>query len=59
MTGHGGGNKFLKFQDTEELKSHDLVDAVKQIKEKNWSEIYCQKAPITSCVGLLLSQIDL
>ncbi|KAJ4782225.1 GPI-anchor transamidase [Rhynchospora pubera] len=34
MTGHGG-NEFLKFQDTEELQSHDLADAVKQMKEKN------------------------
>ncbi|KAK9705585.1 hypothetical protein RND81_07G068200 [Saponaria officinalis] len=33
MTGHGG-NEFLKFQDSEELQSHDLADAVKQMKEK-------------------------
>ncbi|KAK7304134.1 hypothetical protein RJT34_15206 [Clitoria ternatea] len=33
MTGHGG-NEFLKFQDKEELQSHDLADAVKQMKEK-------------------------
>lgn len=34
MTGHGG-DEFLKFQDSEELQSHDLADAVKQMKEKN------------------------
>ncbi|KAJ7963858.1 GPI-anchor transamidase [Quillaja saponaria] len=33
MTGHGG-DEFLKFQDNEELQSHDLADALKQIKEK-------------------------
>ncbi|KAG2320102.1 hypothetical protein Bca52824_013315 [Brassica carinata] len=33
MTGHGG-DEFLKFQDAEELQSHDLADAVKQMKEK-------------------------
>ncbi|XP_076895848.1 uncharacterized protein LOC143548625 [Bidens hawaiensis] len=33
MTGHGGDG-FLKFQDSEELQSHDLADAVKQMKEK-------------------------
>lgn len=33
MTGHGG-DEFLKFQDSEELQSHDLADAVKQMKEK-------------------------
>ncbi|KAJ0704112.1 putative peptidase C13, legumain [Helianthus annuus] len=33
MTRHGG-DKFLKFQDSEELQSHDLADAVKQMKEK-------------------------
>ncbi|XP_049401611.1 uncharacterized protein LOC125865457 [Solanum stenotomum] len=33
MTGHGG-EEFLKFQDSEELQSHDLADAVKQMKEK-------------------------
>ncbi|XP_052208365.1 uncharacterized protein LOC127812085 isoform X2 [Diospyros lotus] len=34
MTGHGG-DEFLKFQDSEELQSHDLADAVKQMKEKS------------------------
>ncbi|ONK66629.1 uncharacterized protein A4U43_C06F10340 [Asparagus officinalis] len=34
MTGHGG-DEFLKFQDKEELQSHDLADAVKQMKEKH------------------------
>lgn len=34
MTGHGG-DQFLKFQDSEELQSHDLADAVKQMKEKS------------------------
>ncbi|PHT45477.1 GPI-anchor transamidase [Capsicum baccatum] len=33
MTGHDG-DEFLKFQDSEELQSHDLSDAVKQMKEK-------------------------
>ncbi|CAA6655135.1 unnamed protein product [Spirodela intermedia] len=33
MTGHGG-DQFLKFQDSEELQSHDLADAVKQMSEK-------------------------
>uniref|UniRef100_M1AUA6 Gpi-anchor transamidase n=1 Tax=Solanum tuberosum TaxID=4113 RepID=M1AUA6_SOLTU len=33
MTGYGG-DEFLKFQDSEELQSHDLTDAVKQMKEK-------------------------
>ncbi|KAL6561443.1 hypothetical protein OROMI_017044 [Orobanche minor] len=33
MTGHGGDG-FLKFQDSGELQSHDLADAVKQMKEK-------------------------
>ncbi|KAJ8556121.1 hypothetical protein K7X08_022879 [Anisodus acutangulus] len=33
MTGHGG-DEFLKFQDSEELQSRDLADAVKQMKEK-------------------------
>ena len=40
MTGHGG-DEFLKFQDSEELQSHDLADAVKQMKEKRrWENIY-------------------
>lgn len=34
MTGHGG-DEFLKFQDSEELQSHDLADAVKQMEEKH------------------------
>lgn len=34
MTGHGG-DEFLKFQDSEELQSPDLADAVKQMKEKH------------------------
>ncbi|XP_042517753.1 putative GPI-anchor transamidase isoform X1 [Macadamia integrifolia] len=33
MTGHGG-DEFLKFQDSEELQSHDLADVVKQMREK-------------------------
>ncbi|KAF7131779.1 hypothetical protein RHSIM_Rhsim09G0040000 [Rhododendron simsii] len=33
MTGYGG-DEFLKFQDSGELQSHDLADAVKQMKEK-------------------------
>ncbi|XVF06365.1 hypothetical protein REPUB_Repub06bG0041800 [Reevesia pubescens] len=35
MTGHGG-DEFLKFQDSKELQSHDLADAVKQMKEMHW-----------------------
>ncbi|KAK9705610.1 hypothetical protein RND81_07G070400 [Saponaria officinalis] len=35
MTGHGG-DEFLMFQDSEELQSHDLADAVKQMIEKRW-----------------------
>jgi len=39
MTGHGG-DEFLKFQDSEELQSHDLADAVKQMKEKHrWDNL--------------------
>ncbi|XVF00614.1 hypothetical protein REPUB_Repub04eG0015800 [Reevesia pubescens] len=34
MTGHEG-DEFLKFQDSKELQSHDLADAVKQMKEKH------------------------
>ncbi|PKA60962.1 Vacuolar-processing enzyme alpha-isozyme [Apostasia shenzhenica] len=34
MSGHGG-DEFLKFQDSEELQSHDLSDVVKQMKEKH------------------------
>jgi hypothetical protein len=41
MTGHGG-DEFLKFQDSEELQSHDLADAVKQMKEKHRWFILCQ-----------------
>lgn len=33
MTGHGG-DQFLKFQDSEEIQSHDLADAIEQMKEK-------------------------
>lgn len=33
MTGHGGDN-FLKFQDTEEINSHDLADALQQMFER-------------------------
>lgn len=33
MTGHGGDN-FLKFQDTEEINSHDLADALQQMHER-------------------------
>lgn len=40
MTGHGG-DEFLKFQDSEELQSHDLADAVKQMKEKHRCDTLC------------------
>ena len=33
MTGHGG-DEFLKFQDTEEISSHDIADAFQQMWEK-------------------------
>jgi len=33
LTGHGG-DEFLKFQDVEELSSHDLADAFEQMHEK-------------------------
>lgn len=33
MTGHGG-DEFLKFQDAEEISSHDLADAFQQMWEK-------------------------
>jgi len=33
MTGHGG-DEFLKFQDVEEISSHDLADAFEQMFEK-------------------------
>ncbi|PPS10672.1 hypothetical protein GOBAR_AA09974 [Gossypium barbadense] len=50
MTGHGG-DEFLKFQDSEELQSHDLADAVKQMKEKHFKELLimvdtCQAATL-------------
>ncbi|PWA41204.1 hypothetical protein CTI12_AA534880 [Artemisia annua] len=38
MTGHGG-DEFLKFQDANELQSHDLADAVKQMKEKHRTRV--------------------
>jgi len=34
MTGHGG-NEFIKFQDTEEISSQDLADAIQQMHLKN------------------------
>ncbi|KAI8850628.1 peptidase C13 family-domain-containing protein [Chytridium lagenaria] len=33
MTGHGG-DEFLKFQDAEEISSHDVADAIAQMHEK-------------------------
>lgn len=33
MTGHGG-DQFIKFQDVEEISSHDLADAFQQMHEK-------------------------
>ncbi|XP_020520222.1 GPI-anchor transamidase isoform X2 [Amborella trichopoda] len=33
MTGHGG-DEFLKFQDSEEIQSQDLADAIEQMREK-------------------------
>jgi GPI-anchor transamidase subunit K len=33
MTGHGG-KEFLKFQDSEEIGSHDVADAIAQMWEK-------------------------
>ncbi|TPX63109.1 hypothetical protein SpCBS45565_g06849 [Spizellomyces sp. 'palustris'] len=49
MTGHGG-DEFLKFQDAEEIGSHDIADAFAQMYEKNrYHEIFfmidtCQAA---------------
>lgn len=43
MTGHGG-DEFLKFQDSEELQSPDLADAVKQMKEKHRLEVVTSTA---------------
>uniref|UniRef100_A0A7C9D7P1 GPI-anchor transamidase n=1 Tax=Opuntia streptacantha TaxID=393608 RepID=A0A7C9D7P1_OPUST len=57
MTGHGG-DEFLKFQDSEELQSHDLADAVKQMKEKRrFKELLimvdtCQAATLFNQVGV-------
>ncbi|KAF7078934.1 hypothetical protein CFC21_083277 [Triticum aestivum] len=57
MTGHGG-DEFLKFQDNEELQSHDLADAVKQMKEKHrFKELLimvdtCQAATLFSQIGV-------
>ncbi|GFP78752.1 GPI-anchor transamidase [Phtheirospermum japonicum] len=59
MTGHGG-DEFLKFQDSEELQSHDLADAVKQMKEKRrFKELLimvdtCQAATLFSQVSDIL-----
>ncbi|KAF7084379.1 hypothetical protein CFC21_088018 [Triticum aestivum] len=52
MTGHGG-DEFLKFQDNEELQSHDLADAVKQMKKHRFKELLimvdtCQAATLFS-----------
>jgi len=33
MTGHGG-DEFLKFQDAEEISSHDIADAFSQMAQK-------------------------
>ncbi|VAI45557.1 unnamed protein product [Triticum turgidum subsp. durum] len=64
MTGHGG-DEFLKFQDNEELQSHDLADAVKQMKEKHrFKELLimvdtCQAATLFSQVRFKLLQVRL
>ncbi|KAL9273022.1 putative GPI-anchor transamidase [Drosera capensis] len=56
MTGHGG-DEFLKFQDSEELQSHDLADAVKQMKEKRrFKELLIM---VDTCqAATLFSQLD-
>ncbi|GAB2233924.1 hypothetical protein Drorol1_Dr00003154 [Drosera rotundifolia] len=56
MTGHGG-DEFLKFQDSEELQSHDLADAVKQMKEKHrFKELLIM---VDTCqAATLFSQLD-
>nr|KAJ0216792.1 hypothetical protein LSAT_V11C300104600 [Lactuca sativa] len=41
MIGHAG-DEFLEFQDSHELQSHDLADAVKQIKEKPIATFFSQ-----------------
>ncbi|KAF7084378.1 hypothetical protein CFC21_088018 [Triticum aestivum] len=56
MTGHGG-DEFLKFQDNEELQSHDLADAVKQMKKHRFKELLimvdtCQAATLFSQIGV-------
>ncbi|KAJ3250540.1 glycosylphosphatidylinositol anchor biosynthesis [Chytriomyces hyalinus] len=51
MTGHGG-KEFLKFQDAEEIGSHDIADAIAQMFEKKrYNEIFfmidtCQAASL-------------
>ncbi|KAJ1567886.1 hypothetical protein HK405_004411, partial [Cladochytrium tenue] len=51
MTGHGG-NEFLKFQDSEEIGSHDIADAIAQMRQKRrYNEIFfmtdtCQAATL-------------
>jgi phosphatidylinositol glycan class K len=53
MTGHGG-DEFIKFQDAEEINSHDLADAFQQMWEKQrYNEIMfiadtCQAATLYS-----------
>ncbi|KAL1575628.1 Gpi-anchor transamidase [Candida albicans] len=40
LTGHGG-NEFLKFQDAEEISTHDLADAFSQMyDQKRYNEIF-------------------
>lgn len=40
LTGHGG-DEFLKFQDAEEISSHDIADAIGQMYEKKrYNEIF-------------------
>ena len=53
MTGHGG-DEFLKFQDNEELQSHDLADAVKQMKEKHRLNFLIINIWMLACASLFL-----
>lgn len=55
MTGHGG-DEFLKFQDSEELQSHDLADAVKQMKEKHRCECFLYGLTSQMLIGLFYTK---
>ena len=58
MTGHGG-DEFLKFQDNEELQSHDLAAAVKQMKEKHRLNFLIIKLWMLTCASSFQGSIIL